>query len=174
MHRSAARIPATRLLTILRVENTRHCRFDQKHDITGIRFAITVDKCEVSFDSPRTQGSHGNREVPSTVRLNTGHVIAILVVRSRRIIQARPSETGDLLPVIQGDETDDLAVIVRLIYHDIRELLTDIVNLDGDSTERVGCDCMITSLGDACVVDAEHASHTGADESASATHHGNP
>ena len=71
----------TGLLTVLRVENTRHCGFDQKHDITGIRFAITIDESEVAFDSSRTQDSHGNREVPSTVSLDTGHVITILVVR---------------------------------------------------------------------------------------------
>lgn len=105
----------TCLLTVLRVENTRHCGFYKKHDITRIRFAITIDKSEVAFDPSRTQDSHGNSEVPSTVRPNTGHVITILVVRTRRIIQARPSETGDLLPVTQGDETDDLTVIVRLI-----------------------------------------------------------
>lgn len=77
--------------------------------------------------------------------------------------------------MIQGDETDDLAVIVRLIDNDIGELLTDIVNLDGDSTEQVGCDCyLFTSLGNACVVDAEHSSHAGADQSTSATYYGNP
>lgn len=131
----------TGLLTILRVENTRHCRFDQKHDITGIRFAITIDKSEVAFDSSRIQDSRGNREVPSTVRLNTGHVITILVVRSRGIIQASAGEPSDRLPVIHWDETNDFAVIVRLIDHNIRELLTDVVNLDGDGTEQVGCDC---------------------------------
>lgn len=77
--------------------------------------------------------------------------------------------------MIQGDETDDLAVIVRLIDHNVGELLTDIVDLDGDGAEQVGCNChLFTSLGDACVVDAEHASHAGADQSASATHHGHP
>lgn len=53
----------------------------------------------------------------------------------------RAGEPSDLLPVIQGDETDDLAVIVRLIDNDIGKLLTDIVNLDGDGAEQVGCDC---------------------------------
>lgn len=105
----------TCLLTVPRVINTRHCGFDQKHDITGIRLAVPVDKSEIASDSSRIQDSNGNREVPSTVRLNTGHVITILVVRTRRIIQARPSEPSDFLPVIQGDKTDDLAVIVRLI-----------------------------------------------------------
>lgn len=97
------------------------------------------------------------------------------MVRSRRIIQACPGETGDFLPVIHWDETDDLAVIVRLIDHNVWELLTDVVNLDGDSAEQVGCNChLFTSLGDACVVDAEHSSHTGTDQSASATHHSHP
>ena len=80
-----------------------------------LHHAIPVDKNKIASDPSHTQNPNENSEVPSTVRLNTGHVIAILMVRSRRIIQARPSETGDLLPVIQGDETDNFAVIIRLI-----------------------------------------------------------
>lgn len=34
----------TGLLTVLRVENTRHRRFNKKHDITGTRLAIPIDK----------------------------------------------------------------------------------------------------------------------------------
>ncbi len=73
--------------------------------------------------------------------LDTGHVITILVVRARWIIQASAGETSDLLPVIHRNETNDLTVIVRLIDHNVRELLTDIVDLDGDGTEQVGCNC---------------------------------
>ncbi len=131
----------TGLLTILRVENTRHCGFDQKHDIPRIRFAITIDEREIASDPSHTQDPHWNREVPSTVRLDTGHVITILVVRTRWIIQASAGEPSDLLPVIHWNETNDLTVIVRLIDHNVRELLTDIVDLDDDGTEQVGCDC---------------------------------
>ena len=151
----------TGLLTILRVENTRHCGFDQKHDIPRIRFAITINEREIASDPSHTQHPHWNREVPSTVRLDTGHVITILVVRTRWIIQASAGEPSDLLPVIHWNETNDLTVIVRLIDHNVRELLTDIVDLDDDGTEQVGCDChLFTSLGDACVVDTEHAGNT--------------
>ena len=165
----------TGLLTVLRVENTRHCGFDQKHDIPRIRFAITIDEREIASDPSHTQGPHWNREVPSTVSLDTGHVITILVVRSRWIIQASAGEPSDLLPVIHWNETNDLTVIIRLIDHNVRELLTDIVNLDGDGTEQVGCNChLFTSLGDACVVDTEHAGNTGTDQSASATQYSHP
>lgn len=44
----------TGLPTVLRVENTRHRGFDQKHDIPRTRSAITIDEKETASDPSHT------------------------------------------------------------------------------------------------------------------------